>query len=541
MKRTYKQQIILILITAILLICTGCQPAAETADGQETTSETVTAFRGDLSASTGATGKVVAVRAVEVAFTSSGTVTEIPVTVGDKVAVGDLLVQLDNAELSRVVSQAEQNVQSLTAALANLEKPPTPAELRAAETAVSAAQTRLDKLINGPTPDEIAAAEANIKAANANVWAVANRLNAAKEGAANADVLAAQMEVDTAQREFDDAHSAYIAFSKCEPNDSGTHDCTFDRNKQGSDDIYFGAAAAQANLERAQAILSTLQNGNPHSIAVAQASVSVAAAQRDAAQARLDLLLAGATDAEIAAAEAELAQAQAQLIDLQDGPKPEQVAVAGAQLEQGKLSLAQAQHNLEQAALVAPFDGVVTAVHVHKGEEATGPAITLIDTDSILLALKVNEIDLRHINLGQTAEVHLEAWPDQQLTGTITLISPENQPQETSNAIVYVVHLQLDATDLQLRLGMTGNADLITAERKDALLLPNRAITTDIETGESFVNLVQSDADGETVTQIPITVGARSSQYSEILDGLQEGDEVRIIAAPPPTEDIFEG
>ncbi|KAA3662657.1 MAG: HlyD family efflux transporter periplasmic adaptor subunit, partial [Chloroflexi bacterium] len=492
MKHIYKPWIILILIAAILLICTGCQPSAEPVDGQETTSETVTAFTGDLSASTGATGKVIAVRTAKVTFTSSGTVAGLPVTVGDKVVVGDMLVQLDKVELNRAATQAEQNVLSLMAALANLKKPPTLAELTAAETAVSASQTRLDKLNNGPTANEIAAAEANVRAAEANVWAAANRHNATKDGAAEADVLAAQMEVDTAQRQFDDAHSAYIAFSKCQPNDSGTHDCTFDRGKQGSDNILFGAAAAQANLDRAQAILNTLQNGNPHSIAVAQASVSVAAAQRDAALARLDLLLAGATDAEIAAAAAELAQAKARLIDLQDGPKPEQVTVATAQLEQAKLALAQAQHNLEHAALVAPFAGMVTAVHVRKGEQATGPAITLVDTESILLALKINEIDLRHITLGQTAEVRLEAWPEQPLTGTITMISPENQPQETNNAIVYIVHLQLAATDLQLRLGMTGNADLITAERKDVLLLPNRALTTNLETGESLGNLVQT-------------------------------------------------
>ena len=102
------------------------------------------------------------------------------------------------------------------------------------------------------------------------------------------------------------------------------------------------------------------------------------------------------------------------------------------------------------------------------------------------------------------------------------------------------MHVQLHESDLSLRLGLTGNADLITAERKNVLLLPNRAITLDLETGESFVNLVQSGPDGETVAQIPITVGVRNSQFSEILGGLEIGDEVRIIAAPPPTElDIF--
>ena len=235
-----------------------------------------------------------------------------------------------------------------------------------------------------------------------------------------------------------------------------------------------------------------------------------------------------------------MAQAEARLSDLQDGPKPEQVIVAEAQLAQAKLSLAQAENNLAKASLVAPFAGVVTAVHVRAGEQAVGPAITLVDTASTVLALKVNEIDLRHTNVGQTADVRLEAWPDQLLTGTVTMIAAENQSQATNNAVVYIVHLQLDDTTLPLRLGMTGKADLILAERENVLLLPNRAITTNLETGESFVNLVQTGNGDEAIERVQISVGTRNSQFSEILDGLHEGDQVRVIAAPPPTEnDIF--
>lgn len=538
-KQTLRMSAVTFVLSALLLLSIGCQPGSSTAE-VVTSNETVAVFRGDLSASTGATGKLAADRLSELALENGGEVVDVPVSVGDWVNAGETVVQLDSSELSRAVDQAAQNVLSLTAALADLQKPPTAAELAAAEADVAAAQTRLKKLVSGPTPEDIAVSEANLRAAEADVWAAVNRLNAVQNGATPADVQAAQLEVDAAQRAFDSAHEGYLLLSKCTPNDSGTHDCTFDRGQEGGESIYWQAAEAQAHLDRSQAVLANLSEGNPHAITVAQVQVSVAAARRDVAQAQHDLLLAGASQAEIAAAEASLAQARANLIDLQDGPKPEQVAIATAQLEQARLDLAQAEHNLAHASLTAPYSGVITAVHVRAGEQAAGPAVTLVDRDSLVLALNVNEIDLRHVAVGQTAQVRLEAWPDQLLQGTVTVIAPVNQPQASSNAVVYRVQLQLEETALPLRLGMTGNADLITAERHDVLLLANRAITTNFETGESFVNLVDGGPDGETVTEVRVTIGVRSGQYSEILDGLQEGDTVRIIAAPPPAANIWE-
>ena len=537
--KTLRMSAVTFVLSALLLLSIGCQPASSTADGV-TSDETVTVFRGDLSASTGATGKLTADRLSELALDSGGEVIDVPVSVGDWVNAGETVVQLNSSELSRAVDQAAQNVLSLTAALADLQKPPTAAELAAAEEDVAAAQSRLEKLVSGPTSEDIAVSEANLRAAEADVWAAVNRLNAVQNGATPADVQAAQLEVDAAQRAFDSAHDVYLHLSKCTPNDSGTHNCTFDRSQEGGESIYWQAAEAQANLDQAQAVLNNLSEGNPQAITVAQVQVSVVAARRDVAQAQHDLLLAGASQAEIAAAEASLAQARANLIDLQDGPKPEQVAIAVAQLEQARLDLAQAEHNLAQASLTAPYSGVITAVHLRVGEQAAGPAVTLVDRDSLVLALNVNEIDLRHVAVGQTAQVRLEAWPDQLLQGTVTVIAPVNQSQGSSNAVVYRVQLQLEETALPLRLGMTGNADLITAERRDVLLLANRAITTNFETGESFVNLVEGGPDGETVIEVPVTIGVRSGQFSEILDGLQEGDAVRIIAAPPPAANIWE-
>ena len=84
--------------------------------------------------------------------------------------------------------------------------------------------------------------------------------------------------------------------------------------------------------------------------------------------------------------------------------------------------------------------------------------------------------------------------------------------------------MAIDSGDLAVRAGMTANASLVTANIKDVLLVPNRAITADREAGKYYVNLVQ---DGQ-ISQEEVAVGLRDSNYTRITEGLSEGDQVMI-------------
>jgi multidrug efflux pump subunit AcrA (membrane-fusion protein) len=67
---------------------------------------------------------------------------------------------------------------------------------------------------------------------------------------------------------------------------------------------------------------------------------------------------------------------------------------------------------------------------------------------------------------------------------------------------------------------MTANANLITAEKNNVLLVPNQAINADRSTGSFTVNLKV----GDTVEEVPVTIGLRDNRNTEITSGLQEGD-----------------
>jgi multidrug efflux pump subunit AcrA (membrane-fusion protein) len=90
--------------------------------------------------------------------------------------------------------------------------------------------------------------------------------------------------------------------------------------------------------------------------------------------------------------------------------------------------------------------------------------------------------------------------------------------------VTYEVHLRVEAGDLPVLTGMTANAELITAQREDVLLVPNRAITADRQAGKYYVNLVQ----GDSIVKTEVTIGLRDRDFTEITDGLNEGDELFI-------------
>jgi HlyD family secretion protein len=284
--------------------------------------------------------------------------------------------------------------------------------------------------------------------------------------------------------------------------------------------------SANAQVALAQARLDELSAPDAHRIAAAQATLNAAVARYDAAVARHEALSLGASDAEIAAAQADLAQAQAALESLLSGPSETDVAIYETRVAQAETALQQARNTLADAILVAPFDGVITGVHVNQGERATGLAVTLVDRADLEIILSVDQVDLGHLEIGQPAVVTLETWPDQEIAGQITAIAPRATDNE-SGVAAYEVHLSLEGTNLPVRVGMTANADLITATREGVLLVPNAALTADREAGTYTVNRVHTDAQGKrTVSTVPVTIGLQNDQYTQIIDGLSKGDQV---------------
>lgn len=493
----------IIIVSAILLFARPREESRATGEG-----EIVKAFIGDLSSSATASGQVRPRREATLSVEMPGRVVGVHTRVGDEVQAGEILMELDTGSLALDVAAAEQNLRLKEANLADLLEEPTEGEVAAAEAAVLSARSQLNQLLAGADPEEIAASEAELRAAEANVWSSSAQLNQTSNAIKPADIAAAEAAVAAAESNLKSVEIQYT------------------RNPE-PDDITANTALAEAreNLASAQAQLDLLLAGpDENQVGNAQAGLSASTAQRDATQAQLAKLLAGATASQIAGAEAQLAQAQATLDNLLSGASEEQIAAAEAEVEQAQINLEDAQETLAESTLTAPFDGVVTAVNFNEGEFATGEAVKLIDDELLEVVLEVDEIDIGAMAVGQPATLTLETWPSVDLDSKISKIVPRAKNSLGSGLVVYEVHLPLQKVSLPVRTGMTADANLITAEITDVLLVPNQAIDVDRTNGSYSVMLIV----GDSVEQVPVMIGLRDNQFTQIKSGLSAGDELAV-------------
>jgi HlyD family secretion protein len=514
------------VVVVAALIVTGNQ--ARQAQASTQTGDIVEVIVGDLSAEASASGQVLPRREAQLTMGISGKVEQVFVSAGDSVQAGEVLLQLETAALERSVASAEQNLIIQQANLDSLLAGPTAEDVAASQASVASAQVQLDDLLNGPSEDEIASAEANVDAAEANVWAASAQVGQTNTGASESEIAAARQQVAVNEQQYQQALNAHEQTLQCFDGPGGEEVCPLLGAPE--EQARANLQVAEANLATAQAQLDGLLAGpNQDAVSGAQANVSAAVAQQNNAQSQLDLLLEGSSQSQIAQAQASLAQAEANHAALLAGAAEEQIAIAEAQVVQAEISLAEAQENLANATLAAPFDGVITAVNVAEGELASGVVIEMVDTNSLEVVLNVDEIDIGDLAVGQAAVVTLESWPETEIESEIVYIAPYSNSSPESPVVTYEVRLTLQETELPIRVGMTANASLITAQRENVLLVPNSAINADRASGTYSVNLVTADSSGsQTITEVPVTIGLRDGRYTQITGGLQAGDEVAV-------------
>jgi RND family efflux transporter MFP subunit len=202
-------------------------------------------------------------------------------------------------------------------------------------------------------------------------------------------------------------------------------------------------------------------------------------------------------------------------------------------------NLSQAQEKLEESVIVAPFAGFITIVNVNGGDEIQRGvvAVRLVDPTKFEAELMVNEMDIFQLKLGGEATVQIDAMPTLTLPAKVTFISPT--ATISSGVVNYKVKVEIESLeDFQLREGLSVTVSITVAQRTDVLLVPNTAITTQL--GQAYVQVLTADG---TVEGRAIKTGISDWQYTEVTDGLSEGEKV--IATPgtttTPTESQQEG
>lgn len=379
-----------------------------------------------------ADAKVVPIRRSDLNMAASGIVVEVAVREGDRVEAGDLLVKLDDAQARVAVAQAQANLARAQANLDRIRAGAREEDIAIAEAALEAAQAAYERLVNAAAPGNIQVAEAALARAQAEY----NRLT---QGPSEQVLIAARAEVAAAEAQLNQARSAYNRIK--------------DMPDAGMRPESLAMQQATIAYEAAQARLQDLLDGPT------QAELAAAAAAVRQAQAQLEMMRAS-TPSDITAAAAQVAQAQAQLDALKAGARPEEIAAAEAEVAAATAALQQALVALGNTELRAPFSGVVASVNVNIGEQvAPGLPVVQLADDSAweIHTSDLTELDVVGVTVGKQVTVTFDALPDLQLQGVVDRIRPIGQ--DNRGDTVYVVVVKPKRQDERLLWNMTAMVD----------------------------------------------------------------------------------
>jgi RND family efflux transporter MFP subunit len=204
---------------------------------------------------------------------------------------------------------------------------------------------------------------------------------------------------------------------------------------------------------------------------------------------------------------------------------------ANLNLQIAETQLKNSKEELMKTEILAPFDGTVVDIGVKENDQLSAfdysskTAVYLIDTRTVKMEGVVDEVDIYKVKVGQDTIITVDALPGVELKGKVTFISPFGN--QTAGVVEFPVTISLDATEIELKGGLTATADIIIDEHKDILMVPNRAIKGSV--GNYWVDVVTNEKK-VTTEKRPVVIGAQNEQFTEIISGLSQGEKVIVEA-----------
>jgi len=285
-------------------------------------------------------------------------------------------------------------------------------------------------------------------------------------------------------------------------------------------------ATAEYNLDKAQQVYSRADL-NAAKAAVSNASTYLQYAKMMQIEANSPEQI-EFWENEVYQAEVNLAAAEQRREEMLAGGESAEVTLSRLEVAAVRKALEQAQKDLDEATITAPFDGIVGAIYVDEGDIIPPPtmaatvAIYFITPTSLELKAEVDEIDIPDVEVGQSALVEVDAIAYELFEGTVTLISPV--PIMQAGLVLYEVNISLVIpADAGVKVGMSATADIMIDNSENTLLVPERAVGFD-DQGNTVVWVSVS---GELEQRVVVT-GISDGLKTEILEGLSEGDMVAV-------------
>lgn len=246
-----------------------------------------------------------------------------------------------------------------------------------------------------------------------------------------------------------------------------------------------------------------------------------------------------------AGAKADLDSAEASVKKIQA-----QIAALEAQIVEAEVTVETAKANLGYTRITAPMDGTVLAVVNQEGQTVnaaqTAPTIVVLgELSTMTVRAEISEADVVRVAPGQPVYFSIIGEPalrhdavlksiepapesitsDSSISSSSSSSGSSSTSSSSSSAIYYNGIFDVPNADGHFRTYMSAEVHIVLASRRDVLVVPAAAVTTDRKSGKSTIKLV--GADGAT-SQRTIEVGESDGVNVEVLSGIQEGEQVVI-------------
>lgn len=217
--------------------------------------------------------------------------------------------------------------------------------------------------------------------------------------------------------------------------------------------------------------------------------------------------------------EEQLADNKQKYEDVKNGADPRDVAALQARIDA-------AQASLDSVNITAPFAGTITNVAVDPGDPVNPGqfAFRLDNLSRLLVDVKISEVDINSIAIGQDVRLSFDAIQGKEYTGRVSEVSPVGV--STQGVVEFLVTIEVLDADEDVKIGMTAAVNIVIETLENVLLVPNRAVRS--MEGEYVVYVIENNE----LVMVAIELGANSDTASEVVGGsLRAGD--KLVLNPP--------
>jgi HlyD family secretion protein len=536
---------------------------------------TAVAQQGDLKQTVEAVGTVISEKDLELQFPSIDVVSGVMVKEGDTVKAGQRLATLRSGSLSASVASASANVQSAQAQLQALEEGSRPEDIAIAEASVANKRASLEA-----AKQTLASAESNLITAQSQLTVLKSEASISLSGQVSTAGSTAQQYTATAKTalltiqgvfnatdvqdslsktsnsDYDsmrfkmDATLAAISTIQSSPNPSDYQVALtlLDNARRAVSDateVVNRAYDIMSNLVITSYFTNTSRETNKTTIATQKSNVQSALSAIDAAAKALRdatatydtristqqasiTSLQGTRDrakADIGTYQTSLAIDEAQLALKKAPARQTDIDAARARVRQAQADLGRAAAQWRDTVLTAPVDGIITQVNVKTGEmrPSATPSITMLGQSPYRIEMFVSEVDIPKVQLHQTGSIVLDAFRDTPFK--LHVGSIDSAPTDKDGVPKYRIKLDFDFPHDELKVGMTGDAAIVTGMRANVVSVPLRAVIE--KNGTEVVRVLKGD--GKTYDEKPVTTGMEGEGGNIEVTGVGSGTTVIVL------------